>query len=108
MPFAGTAYPPTTPSELQPFSLDFTPQMENDSIASVSTALTVAVGSDPNASDWLVSTPAVVGNVVTQEIGGVMPGGLQPGVTYIWTVVVDTANGYQRINYIHIPCQAVS
>lgn len=109
MPFAGTFVPAASPGETQPYSLDFGTQLEpGDSIQSVISTLSVHCGSDPNAAACLVSAPSVSGTVVTQMIGGALPGGLQPDVDYIWAVTIVTAFARTRVNYAYLPCAAIS
>ncbi len=105
MPFAGDWSPATSPGESQPFSLDMTAQLVNgDTIASVSSDLAAYVGSDADASSWLIGSPYVTGNIVSQIIGGDSPDGLQPGVTYRLTFTVTTTQAKTLVNYAHIAC----
>lgn len=109
MPFAGTFTPAASPGETQLYSLDFAAQLEpGDSIQSATSTLTIHCGSDPNAAACLLSAPSVSGTVVSQLIGGALPGGLQPGVDYVWTVSVVTAFARIRVNYAYLPCAAIS
>ncbi len=106
MPFAGDWIPAASPGEEQPFSLDWTPQLLNgDTIVSITSAeLAVYEGVDPDAPSWLIGSPYLVGNVVSQVIGGDSPDGLQPGVTYRLTFTVLTTQGKTLVNFAHIAC----
>lgn len=88
--------------------MDMTRQLANgDTIASVTAALTVLSGVDPSASSWLLGPSAITGNIVSQNVGGPLPGGLQPGVTYELIFTVTTVSGRVLVNSANISCVAL-
>ncbi len=112
MPFAGDFTPGPSPGETQPFSLDMTAQLVNgDTIPMVPTITATLVayeGVDADASSWLIGSPYASGNILSQVIGGAMPNGLQPGVTYRLTFTVTTTQNKVLVNYAHIACAALA
>jgi len=78
MPFAGT-FNPAIRGERKSFSIDFANDLPaGDAIASVSTALEVFHGVDPNVELLFApGPPAISGSVVTQVLG--FGPGFQPG-----------------------------
>lgn len=110
MPFCGTYWPPASPGEIQPFSIDMTNQLETgDSIPADGVTATLAVhqGTDASPSSSLQGAPFVTGNIVTQFVGGALPQGLQPGVSYVLTFNVVTAFGRDRVNFAYILCDVI-
>ena len=110
MPFCGTYWPPASPGEIQPFSIDMTSQLETgDSIPADGVTATLAVhqGNDPQVQNWLQGSPFVTGAIVTQFVGAPYPQGLQPGVSYVLTFNVTTAFGRERVNFAYILCDVI-
>jgi hypothetical protein len=108
MPFAGN-HPNTSPGEMLPYSLDMNNQLAGgDTIASVTVVLLVLSGIDPNASSCLNGPTVITGNIVSQNVGGLLPGGLQAGVTYILAFTVTTASGRVLVNSGNISCVALT
>jgi hypothetical protein len=107
MPFAGDFLPGFNPGEVQPFSLDFAPQIANvagDAILhAVVTVETLEQEADPNAAALLQGVPIVTGTVVTQWFGG---SGL-PCVVYSLIYTVITTAGRTLVNSAHATCNAI-
>lgn len=107
MPFAGDYLPPPSPGEVQPFSLDFSPQLVGgDTIVTVSARLEAYEGSDPNAGSAATGAPIVSGSLISQWIGAPLPDGLQPGVIYRLTMTAHTSQGKTLVNHAHLACKA--
>lgn len=88
--------------------MDFTRQLAaGDTIASAATALAAISGTDPSAPSWLLGPPRVTGNIVSQNVGGALPNGLQAGVTYELIFTVITVSGRTLVNSGNISCVAL-
>ena len=108
MAFCGTFSPAAYPGETQPYSLDLSLQLTNgDSIASTSAALTLKLGTDATPSAWLIGSATYLGNIVSQNVGGALPGGLQAGALYTITFTTLTANGKTLVHSADIPISTV-
>lgn len=106
MSFAGN-YDQASPGETDAYAINMAPRLATgDTIASVAASLSVVSGADPSAASWLLGPAVVAGNIVAQKIGGALPGGLQPGVTYMLVFTVTTASGRVLVNSGHISCVA--
>jgi len=106
MPFAGY-FSSCDPGETQPYSIDFANQLSGDSIVSIAATLAADQGADARASSWLLAS-SFSDTVCTAMIGGALPNGLQPGVTYRLMFTVTTADGRTLSDYAFIPCAPIT
>ena len=106
MPFSGVYYPPTSPGEIQPFSIDFGSQLAvGETLVGTPVAQLVVInGVDASPGSSVIGAAVINGTLVSQNIGGVAPGGLQPEVVYNLILTATTSSGKTLVNNAHIPC----
>lgn len=100
--FIGT-YDPADPNETDAFSVDLTNRLGTDTLLSNSATVTLSVitGTDAAPNTHLSGGPVIVGNIVTQLIGG-----LVAGVSYEIVFTASTSSGRILSSYGIIPCKA--
>lgn len=101
------------PGEEDIYSVDFTDRIngipgDGPQIGSQTVTISVVNGSDPNADNCLLGSPTISGNVVSQKAGGLLPGGFQPGVTYLLLFSVTTLAGDTYVYPGNVPCNQVA
>lgn len=85
-------------SEVDLYTLDFVNDLiPGDAIDTAAWACTVAVGTDPDASSYLLGTPTIFGTKVTQKAGGFLP-----GIKYVMTATVATRQGLSLVLWAYL------
>lgn len=98
--FVGRQFSPAAPGESEPYSLDFTNDLNTgETLSTATVTLTVNEGVDASVATRLSGSPGISGNVVSQRIVGLLP-----GVTYTMTAAVTTNQSNTKKLSAHIPC----
>ena len=104
MPFLGDWSPAAAPGDEFLISASVAARLGADTIASVTGAIAVYQGADPNASALALAPAAFNGFSVSQLVGGAWV----VGVTYRWQFTAITAGGQNFEFWAHVPTQAIS
>jgi hypothetical protein len=106
MQYVGRDFDPANPTESKVYSLDFVYTLQSgETINSVTSIdLTVFQGMDANPNSHLTGNPSVSGMIVSQRVGG-----LVAGVTYAFSVTVNTSPPFSNVItlFSRIACRPV-
>jgi hypothetical protein len=101
--YAGRDFDPANPTESEVFSLDFANMLQSgETINSATIALTVVQGMDPKPNSHLAGDLRIFGTVVSQRVGG-----LVAGVTYSFSITVNTSYSNVITLFSRIACRPV-
>lgn len=102
--YAGTDFPPATPADDQPYTIDFINDLQTgETITSATVTLLLEQGVDPDPSSHLPSSYFITnGTMVSQRVRGLIAGNI-----YTLSITANGSLGFSDNLFSRIAVQAV-